>query len=308
MSNKRNLNLIDPRVLETIQNLRLMDDVLMSKVFSDDIEITEFVLRILMNNNELKVLESHGQAELRNIFGRSIQLDILAEDTKHNLINVEIQRAKAGAQPKRARYHAAMLDSHSLEKNKDFNELKKTYIIFITEKDIWSKGLPIYEIEKNIKGANLPFQDDLNILYVNGEYRGSDPLGILMHDFNCKSTNEMKFENLAQKVRIYKQEPEGEYTMFDSFQEMCEVIAEERAVVMAEERAAIIAEERAAVIAEERAAVIAEERAAVIAEERILGLAKNLLSKGKLSTKEISDLLNLPIEKVQSLATSLTNN
>ena len=81
-----------------------MDDDLMTKVFFGDNKTTEFLLRILMNNDELKVLKSQSQVELRNLFGHSLKLDILAEDSNKRLINIEIQ-------PKRARYHAAMMDS-----------------------------------------------------------------------------------------------------------------------------------------------------------------------------------------------------
>ena len=88
-----------------------MDDDLMTKVFFGDNKTTEFLLRILMNNDELKVLKSQSQVELRNLFGHSLKLDILAEDSNKRLINIEIQSSDIGAQPKRARYHAAMMDS-----------------------------------------------------------------------------------------------------------------------------------------------------------------------------------------------------
>lgn len=108
----RNLDkLYDPRIIERIKKLRLMDDELMTRVFSDDLEATQFLLRILLHDDTLKVLKSHCQSELKNIFGRSIKLDILAEDENHNLINVEIQKDSKGANPKRARFHAAMMPS-----------------------------------------------------------------------------------------------------------------------------------------------------------------------------------------------------
>lgn len=232
--------LFDPRIIEKVMSLRLMDDDLMTKVFSDDLEATQFILRILMKNDSLKVLESHSQNDLRNIFGRSIKLDILAEDSDHNLINVEIQRADKGASAKRARYHAAMLDSHFLEKGEDFTKLKNTYIIFITENDIWKKGLPVYEVEKSIKGTELPFEDDLHILYVNGEYRGKDSLGDLMHDFCCPNPDDMKYEELAKKVRYYKQETEGVKTMCKAVEDWGNTWAAERLAEKAIEVAKIL--------------------------------------------------------------------
>ena len=37
---------------------------------------------------------------------------------------------------------------------------------------------------KDEDGEYLPFDDGCNIMYVNGDYRGDDPLGKLMHDFS----------------------------------------------------------------------------------------------------------------------------
>ncbi len=222
-----------------------------------------------MKNDNLKVLECHSQSDLRNIFGRSIKLDILAEDSDRNLINVEIQRADKGASAKRARYHAAMLDSHFLAKNTKFEELKNTYIIFITENDVWKKGLPVYAVEKSIKGTDLPFEDDLHILYVNGEYRGKDSLGDLMHDFSCPNPDDMKYAALAQKVRYYKQETEGVKTMCKAVEDWGNTWAAERLA------------------------------------ERNVEFAEKMIQKGTYSIEEICELSGLSKETVEQLAEEL---
>lgn len=59
----------------------------------------------------------------------------------------------------------------------------------------------------------MPFEDGLHILYVNGEYRGKDSLGDLMHDSSCPNPDDMKYEELVKKVRYYKQET-AEHRMF----------------------------------------------------------------------------------------------
>ena len=72
---------IDPKILERIQAFRLMDDDFMSVVFDGDNEATEFLLRILLDRNDLRVKSVMTQKEKRNLFGRSVKLDILAEAT-----------------------------------------------------------------------------------------------------------------------------------------------------------------------------------------------------------------------------------
>ncbi len=207
-------NNIDPVVLEKVNNLRLIDDELMTLVFSGDKEATQFLIRILLNRNDLIVKKSMTQVQKSNLFGRSVKLDIVAEDIFRQAYNIEIQREKSGAGGKRIRYHQAMLDSHTLKKGDDFNKLPTLYIIFILEHDIFKQGKPIYFVNKtlNIKdedGDYLPFDDACNIMYVNGDYRGDNPLGKLMHDFATPNADEMYYDELARKVRFHKQDERG---------------------------------------------------------------------------------------------------
>ena len=46
-------------------------------------------------------------------------------------------------------------------------------------------------------------------MYVNGDYRGNNPLGKLMHDFSTPNADEMYYNELAEKVRYHKQDSEG---------------------------------------------------------------------------------------------------
>ena len=46
-------------------------------------------------------------------------------------------------------------------------------------------------------------------MYINGEYRGDDALGKLMHDFSTPNADEMIYDRLADKVRFYKQNETG---------------------------------------------------------------------------------------------------
>lgn len=205
---------IDPVVLSRVRAMRLFDDEFMSAVFSDDIETTQLLIRILLNRNDLTVTKSMSQVQKTNLFGKTVKLDVVAEDIFKTEYNIEIQRADAGAGARRIRYHQAMLDSHTLQKGGSYKDLPNLYIIFILEHDIFEKGLPVYRVNKilNIQdkdGNNLPFDDDCNIMYVNGEYKGDDPLGRLMHDFSTANADEMYYEELAERMRFFKQDERG---------------------------------------------------------------------------------------------------
>lgn len=207
-------NNIDPVILARVRAMRLFDDEFMSAVFSNDIKATQLLVSILLNRNDLTVTKSMSQVQKTNLFGKSVKLDVVAEDIFRTEYNIEIQRAESGAGARRIRYHQAMLDSHTLKKGGDFKDLPNLFIIFILEHDIFERKNPVYRVKKTLDikdeyGNYLPFDDDCNIMYVNGDYRGDDPLGKLMHDFSTPNADEMYYKELADKMRFYKQDEKG---------------------------------------------------------------------------------------------------
>lgn len=96
-----------------------------------------------------------------------------------------------------------------------------TYTIFITEKDFYGKGEPVYPIERINLITGKSFEDGEHILYVNGEYRGNSDLGKLMHDFNCTKADNMIFKLMADRTRYLKENPKG-------VNEMCRIMEDMR--------------------------------------------------------------------------------
>lgn len=203
---------MDPKTrqefLERIPEYRLIDDTFMTVVFQDK-ACTQLLIRYILQRDDLEVLEVSTQNEMKNLRGRSVKLDILATDRAGTFYNIEVQRADKGASRKRARYNSSLLDSNITIPGDEYDALAETYVIFITENDYFSRGLPLYHIERVVQETGELFSDDEHILYVNGQYRGDDPIGSLMHDFFCKDPNDMNNPVLAENVRYYKTDKEG---------------------------------------------------------------------------------------------------
>ncbi|MCR5660518.1 MAG: PD-(D/E)XK nuclease family transposase [bacterium] len=198
----------------------LFDDLFMSICFNNDPLFTEQVLHVILNNNDLRVLEARTQVDLANLIGRSVRLDVKAQDAEGHPINIEIQRDSSKAVPRRARYHSSMLDAVTLKKQQDFKDLPECYVIFITEHDVLGKKLPIYHIDRVIKETSDDFDDGSHILYVNGENRDNTPLGRLMHDFFCTQAQNMYYNRLAEKVRFFKETEEGQKEMASTIEKI----------------------------------------------------------------------------------------
>ena len=190
----------DIKLREKIEGFTLFDDELMSRVFDENIECTELVLSILLKRTDIRVKQVHTQREIKNLRGHSVRLDIHAETTEEEPVDIEIQRADKGAGVKRARYNASMMDANTLVKGEEYDRLPECYCIFITEKDVMGCGLPVYHAQRVISETGKLLGDGTHIIYVNGAYRGDDPIGRLMHDFSCSSPSDMYYRPLARQV------------------------------------------------------------------------------------------------------------
>ena len=96
--------------------------------------------------------------------------------------------------------------------------------LFITEKDYYKAGKPIYVIQNINLTLGLPFEDGTHILYVNGEYRDDSDIGKLMHDFNCTSAEEMNFDLMAERTHYLKENPKGVGSMCKAMEELLSLI------------------------------------------------------------------------------------
>ena len=145
------------------------------------------------------------QHDITSAVRRSIHLDIRAVDTEGQVYDIEIQRSRDGAIPRRARFYSSKLDGDLLDKEENFRNLVDTYVIFITETDIWGYGLPIYKVERHfLNNQYIDFGDGTHIYYVNGAYRADDPIGRLMHDFHCNKAEHMYSSLLADRLSVVK--------------------------------------------------------------------------------------------------------
>lgn len=217
MNSKKTKEQKREQLLQRIKGFRLLDDDFMTKCFENNIECTELLLHIVMDKPDLIVKKAQTQYSLKNLQGRSVRLDVYAEDSENKKYNVEVQRTDRGAGTRRARYNSSLIDANTISPGADVDELPETYVIFITENDVLRKGKPIYHINRVIEETGESFDDGSHIIYVNGAYRDDTPLGKLMHDFSCSNPADMNYKVLAERMRYFKEDKEG-------LESMCKVV------------------------------------------------------------------------------------
>lgn len=266
-----------------------MNNYFMNLVLEDNIPCVEEILRVIMNKPDLKVKSVRTQKMLQGV-KRSIYLDVFAEDSEGVLYNIEIQQADEGADPRRARFHTGMIDTHSLKAGQDFKELPECYVIFITKNDVLGLNKTIYTIHRYIDGTSEQFHDGSHIIYVNTSAKDDGTeIWKLIHDLRCKNADEMFFPRLAARVKFFKKEEKGEIKMADFFDDFIAKVQKEAAEEAAEE-------------ARKEGRKEGREEGRKEAKENV---AIRFLKLGKLTLEEIAECSDLTLKKVQALAATL---
>lgn len=226
--NKENITEKHIQDMERIKEMRLIDDIFMSKVFEDR-ACAEVLLRAILKKNDLKVKNVNVQYDIKNLQGRSVRLDILAEDEIGKIYDIEVQRSNTGADAKRARYNSSLLDANITEPGDTYKKLAETYVIFITESDVFKAGKAVYHIDRVIRETKKIFEDEahiIHIIYVNSQKQNNTTLGRIMHDFYCKDAKDVKNKTLKNRIKFFKEDKEGVTIMantIDKFRLECEI-------------------------------------------------------------------------------------
>lgn len=198
------------RRTELIRDFTIFDDAYMQAFFNNDIESTEFVLKIILKMPTLKVETVSIQQRLLNSQGHEGIVDVLATDEEGKIYNIEIQNDMFAAPPRRGRYYSSLIDTNFLEEGKPYETLPETYVIFITRGDYFKLKESIYEIEMTVKNhPDIEPNYGVHLLYVNGDYRGTDDIGNLMKDFCCSNPDDMCYNEIKEKARRIKDIGEG---------------------------------------------------------------------------------------------------
>lgn len=266
-------------IKQIVMSLRPIDDDFMNVIFKDNKPLVEYVLRVILDKDDLTVEESKTQQSTDFLGSRNVTFDIFAKDSSGKSYNIEVQRADSGAVAQRARFHSAALDVNSLPSGTPFVKLPDSYVIFITENDVLKGSKPLYHIERSIIEISELFSDGAHIIYVNGAYQNMETaIGKLIHDFKCKNAGEMLCEPMAEVTYKYKNTDEGvDY--------MCKAVEEYGLKQLNKGRQ--------------------EGRLEGRQEGRMEGILESVIKfikKGKLSYEEIADNFDMPVEEVRKLA------
>ena len=159
--------------------LNPIDDIMFCKM-AEHKEFCEEILRVILEDDELTVLEAIPQWQGKNLLGRSVVLDAKCVTGDGRQINIEVQKANDDNHLKRVRYNAAILTTNIAETGTKLEFLPDVCIVFISKFDIFEGGLPIYHIDKVVRETGQVIEDGLTEIFVNTvNYDGSKPARLM---------------------------------------------------------------------------------------------------------------------------------
>ncbi len=191
------------------------------------------MLRIILRNDELEVLESRTQFTINSPTGRHVRFDVRARLGNGELCDIEFQNADDGFLPYRAEFNLALLNSSALEQGQDFDKLPQTYVIFITRKDTYKEDEPYYQFSMMNEKSHKSMGGFSHIIFVNGAYADeSNPFGKLAHDLKCTDPKDMYYSILSEKASSFKNlsTEEGD-DMCQKVQEYAQECAREASII-----------------------------------------------------------------------------
>ena len=146
--------------------LNPIDDLMFCKM-AEHKEFCEEILRVILEDEGLTVIEAIPQWQGKNLTGRSVVLDAKCVTGDGCQINIEVQKADDDNHLKRARYNAAVLTTNISETGKRFEFIPDVCIVFISKFDIFDGGLPLYHIDKVVRETGQVIEDGLTEIFVN---------------------------------------------------------------------------------------------------------------------------------------------
>ena len=181
------------RIREEARKLNPIDDLMFRKM-AEDLQFCQEILRVILSDKSLTVLETVVQYTGTNLKGRSVILDakcVLGDKTQ---VNIEVQKADDDNHQKRVRYNGAILTTNIAEPGDKFDQIPNVCIVFISKFDVFKRNYAIYHIERVIRETGEVADNGFQEVYVNAK---------------------AKFPITSESKRRYKETEEGQQIMCD---------------------------------------------------------------------------------------------
>lgn len=124
--------------------LTFQDDFMFWKVMTTHDDVCIGILELILGVKILGI-EVTGQASFQlDPHGKGVRLDVLVDDEKGTMYDVEMQTTLQDFLPQRMRYYQGIIDVTHMESGDKYDELAESKVIFICLQDQFKQGRQMY--------------------------------------------------------------------------------------------------------------------------------------------------------------------
>lgn len=150
------------------EELTIIDDFMFGKVMRDPKRCKK-LLEIILDVKIRKITFIDDQQTVNPDYrARGIRIDVYVEDAANTAYAVEMQVRNTGKLPARSRYYQSAVDINLIDKGMGYEQLKKSYVIFICTFDLFGKGRHIYHFENLCReDPTIRLEDGTEKIFLN---------------------------------------------------------------------------------------------------------------------------------------------
>ena len=154
--------------------LPFTDDFMFCKIMQNNEDLCKELVELILDVKIRSIICPDKQKSIEiTADGRGIRLDVYLEDNDEAVYDIEMQMSDPGNLPQRSRYYQGMIDLSLIERGSDYEQLKKSYIIFISTFDLFGKDLCRYTFKYYCKeDKKLELGDGTTKVFLNA--KGTD--------------------------------------------------------------------------------------------------------------------------------------
>lgn len=193
---------------ELINRLKPIDDTFF-EVLAQDKEVCQEILRTILEEPYIEVIEVCPQKSIKNLHGRSVRLDVLCKRKDGSLCNIEVQKSDNDDHIRRMRYNEACITANVTKSGTKFENVPDVYMICISRFDIFNKNRTIYHVRKVITETGDIINDGVYEIYVNTQVDDGSEIADLMRCFEQDNVVNPKFPAITRRVGYFKNSKEG---------------------------------------------------------------------------------------------------
>ena len=212
----------ESRVREAVASLRPIDD-LMFRLMAQSRGFCEEVLRVLLEDPGLTVVECTPQSAVTNPRGRSAVLDALCELSGGGFVDVEVQRVDEGDLQRRARYYASLMTADRTGPGTPFGDVPDVCVAIVCEFDPFGAARSLYHMDRVLRETGEAGDNGLREVYVNALARDGSEVAALMRLFTeGDAYDDARFPETSSGKRRLRETEEGGIAMGGIIEELCQ--------------------------------------------------------------------------------------